>query len=570
MIRILRWLTSFMAFHALFLVVLFTMAAAVFAQDYYVDSEKGDDSNQGTSPIDPWKTLKKVNSTQYKPGDSVLFKRGTVAYGILIPSSSGTDEHIITFGAYGIGPKPVIMGSLPLSSLKKVKAFLYHIDNFDWSKSPSKDIWEVRPHGVIQYISERRIPDRGGQFFWDEKEKVLYIKTFEDREPSQLNIDASWRHSEHDTVLFIDGKSHIVVEDIAFMFGNKTNVVIRKSSKITIRSIDAMYNGSFGNPNIILTGRDNTNREITIENCFVYDSMNSGIAVLDGERITIRNNRIDFVRSNDGITLHQKMDGSRIGDHCIVENNTISNAQEDGIDITSGDMHIIRNNISFNNREDGILIGHDADRLIVERNRVFGNARHGIYIGCSPGEGCIGKNRIRNNLSYENGRTSCYLAAPETLLDYNTFLHGRPGREALFIDAGSDGSVITNNIIAASSPKVKPTGFSLEHKVDIVIENNLVQRSSASENPDFEGLKRICATCIFRTDNLDAVFRQVKFGDFRLTENSPALKKGRFIPKGVELPSEDIEGRTRIGCEPDLGAFQFELCLKRPDGSLKE
>ena len=42
---------------------------------YYVSND-GSDENDGLSPKNPWKTLEKVSSAEFEPGDGVLFKRG--------------------------------------------------------------------------------------------------------------------------------------------------------------------------------------------------------------------------------------------------------------------------------------------------------------------------------------------------------------------------------------------------------------------------------------------------------------------------------------------------------------
>ena len=42
---------------------------------YYVDSENGNDINDGTSEETAWKSLEKVNETTFKPGDKLRFKR---------------------------------------------------------------------------------------------------------------------------------------------------------------------------------------------------------------------------------------------------------------------------------------------------------------------------------------------------------------------------------------------------------------------------------------------------------------------------------------------------------------
>ena len=53
-------------------------AAASGGTTYYVDSTIGDDSNSGTSPETPWKTLDKVTATTFLPGDTILLKSGSI------------------------------------------------------------------------------------------------------------------------------------------------------------------------------------------------------------------------------------------------------------------------------------------------------------------------------------------------------------------------------------------------------------------------------------------------------------------------------------------------------------
>lgn len=56
---------------------------------YYVDSENGNDINDGTSEETAWKSLEKVNETTFKPGDKLRFKRGCSWGGLLSPKGSG-------------------------------------------------------------------------------------------------------------------------------------------------------------------------------------------------------------------------------------------------------------------------------------------------------------------------------------------------------------------------------------------------------------------------------------------------------------------------------------------------
>jgi hypothetical protein len=77
---------------------------------YYV-SNGGSDSNNGSTPEAAWRTIDHVNHQTFQPGDSVLFKRGDVWRETLSVTSSGTSVAWITYGAYGTGNKPRLLGS---------------------------------------------------------------------------------------------------------------------------------------------------------------------------------------------------------------------------------------------------------------------------------------------------------------------------------------------------------------------------------------------------------------------------------------------------------------------------
>lgn len=78
---------------------------------YYV-SNSGNDSYSGTTTIAPWQTISKVNSASLNPGDQVLFRRGDTwreQISLIVQSGDATGD--ITYGAYGTGNDPLILGS---------------------------------------------------------------------------------------------------------------------------------------------------------------------------------------------------------------------------------------------------------------------------------------------------------------------------------------------------------------------------------------------------------------------------------------------------------------------------
>ena len=59
---------------------------------YFVDAKNGDDDNSGKQLDSPWKTIEKINSIIFEPGDNVYFKRGTsYSHGLQI-NGNGTKD----------------------------------------------------------------------------------------------------------------------------------------------------------------------------------------------------------------------------------------------------------------------------------------------------------------------------------------------------------------------------------------------------------------------------------------------------------------------------------------------
>ena len=100
---------------------------------YYVSSSEGNDSNSGTSMNLAWKTLGKLNSGDFVPGDQILFKRSDIWSGNVIIKNSGTPESRITISAYGTGAKPIITLREPIPGWT---------DQSKWNEY-STNIWKI-------------------------------------------------------------------------------------------------------------------------------------------------------------------------------------------------------------------------------------------------------------------------------------------------------------------------------------------------------------------------------------------------------------------------------------------
>lgn len=101
------------------LALLFFASLPASATTYYVDNcvVVGNDSNNGTATGTPWLTITKVNASTFAAGDSILFERTCIWYGVaLTVPNSGTSGNPITFGAYGSGANPIIKGATNINT----------------------------------------------------------------------------------------------------------------------------------------------------------------------------------------------------------------------------------------------------------------------------------------------------------------------------------------------------------------------------------------------------------------------------------------------------------------------
>ena len=78
---------------------------------YYVDSESGNDGEDGKSPETAWKTLNRLNECKFSPGDTVFFKASSVFDGQFEPVGSGEEGRPVVVRVYGVGRRPILNGN---------------------------------------------------------------------------------------------------------------------------------------------------------------------------------------------------------------------------------------------------------------------------------------------------------------------------------------------------------------------------------------------------------------------------------------------------------------------------
>jgi hypothetical protein len=86
-----------------------TPQLATAAAMYHISSSTSNDANNGLSPATAWQTFANANERTLPPGSAILLKRGDVWVDELNLRGSGSVNPPNYLGAYGTGPRPVVL-----------------------------------------------------------------------------------------------------------------------------------------------------------------------------------------------------------------------------------------------------------------------------------------------------------------------------------------------------------------------------------------------------------------------------------------------------------------------------
>lgn len=231
-----------------------TVAPVVIGENgttYYVDATNGNDSNNGLSLSNAWKTIAKVNKESFSPSDSILFKRGETWRGRLTIPSSGNQGAPITFGAYGTGDKPLILGSI---SKNGVNDWINLGDNL-WATSDGSfpsDVGfimfgEEKSDNVGLKCEQQSDIDDDKEYWYDQDggRVVLYCE----QNPADQYSTIELAYSNHLMEHLISAKnygvniSYVTIENLQLKYFNSHGIQLVNSQGITIRNCDITYGG---------------------------------------------------------------------------------------------------------------------------------------------------------------------------------------------------------------------------------------------------------------------------------------------------------------------------------------
>ena len=392
---------------------------------YYV-SPDGNDSNSGTSPSAPWKSLKKVNAVGFTAGSTVFFERGGLWRGSLriLPG--------VTYTSYGEGEKPTFYGSLYDGADASLWTLVDGTDNIWRFKYDMPDCGSVVfNHG--EYHSDKETPSyKDGVYLHRNSSKVFDFKTdisqnlgiFCDNRkelsndcPLYMRCDEgnpgelfdSIEFMPRQNILNVVANQNVLIDNFRIMYGGAHGIGAGTVKNITVRNCEFLWIGGsihtysagggtmpvrYGNAVECYGSPDG----YTVENNYIYQVYDAGITHQLGENndgngiqknIRYANNLIEFCSYSIEYFLGKRTDGSveRYMENVVIEDNIMryagfgfGNQRTDRLcmsHIKSGtspnavsENFVIRNNIFDRSREMLLYIGAEKkeDLPILENN----------------------------------------------------------------------------------------------------------------------------------------------------------------------------------------------------------
>lgn len=388
--------------------ILFTFCLLVspsWAATYYVDATNGSDFNTGISEAASWKTIAKVNSSNFQPGDVILFKRGEIWRDSLIIPSSGTSDKYITCAAYGTGERPVIDGEYE-------RDYCVNFENRDYvilsdmhvkrAKRTNIEIWNGGTYNIIENVESEYAQGHGIELT-DPGCHHNTVQNCETHHNGTGNFGCG--------VIITESSHSNTVENVVSHHNAEDGVAVGGDEFAGEQHV--------GGPNNIIKG------------CELYSNYEDGIDMKQGPQIIEHN----ICRDNkeNGINAWDYAEYVTIR-YNIVINNNYTGLRLGGTSISqssSNDEHQVYNNIISKNGKQAILAGstlpiHDMDTCEIFNNVFYHNSGdYGDirYVGANL--------RFKNNIIVSNDAPYCLrvdnYTSPDTIqIDHNLYDNNTP------------------------------------------------------------------------------------------------------------------------------------------------
>lgn len=524
---------------AIMITLLILISSYALASKYYVSSSGGNDGSDGRSEASAWKSISRVNSQVFIPGDSILFFKGDVWRETLSISSSGNSEAYIVYSSYGTGLKPQILASIKADTWTNVSGNI-------WRSAISLSNPNIGSTGDIYFITNSTQEITFGnpksytsdfsnlvkEYDWTWNANVLYVYSSSDPDDRYLSIEAGQKES----CIYLNGKQYIEINGFDLFYAQQQGVMEREPagglSGYILRNCEIAYNGT-------LNGYGYASRVVysnaLFENNVIHDCGRRGISLYNYSSQSLRN--------------------------IIIQNNVFYNGNHTtGIDIGAGtsggrgstDNITIRNNLIY---DDPASTAY-SHQIFVQNIPSSGTTVTGIHI-------------YNNIFKYPPAASILLEGITESYIYNNTFYGHNSvttnGSFHVWVDFGSKNATIKNNIFYSDlihqdhgsglelyclvDPSEVDADYNLYYRTDDNL--RIVQIGSTNYNStlfSWEALKSATGWEAHSPKPANPTFSSAE--DYHLLPGSPAIGAGFNV--GI---TTDYEGEN-YNDPPSIGAFE--------------
>lgn len=489
---------------------------------YYIDARYGSDANRGTSPQQAWKTIGKINSHVFQPGDQLLFKAGSIYEGQLKPQGSGTRQQPVRVGKYGEGYKPRIQGNGCMPGA----VFLYNVQG-----------WEITELDVSNYGVERAAKRTGVAVTLTDFGTATHIVL--------KNLDI---HDVNGSLIKEQGGGAGII------FSNNGKTVVSTFDGLLVEQCSIKRCERNG---ILINGYSNRadwhpSKHVVIRNNLLEGVPGDGIVPIGCDSALIEHNIMrDCPRLlPDGEAAAGIWPWSC--DNTIIQYNEVSDhkapwdAQGFDSDWNCRNTHI-QYNYSHDNEGGFLLVCNDGNATlprsvgntgtIVRYNLSVndGIRTTGLHAGFSPVihiAGLVSNTKIYNNVLYVPVRNM--QKQDSTLIAFDNW------------NGYADSTLIANNIFYALSP----VNYEAAKAQRIYYEHNLYYGNHSNKPADAGA---IFADPLFSNTSRPGLPGLQQAAGFKLRVGSPAVKKGKKVS---DQPIHDFFGNKVPDRSPAIGIHQ--------------
>ncbi len=316
---------SFLCAIAVFSVfAVFSEAATI----YYVNATGGNNLSDGLSEGTAWKTISKVNGISFSPGDQVLFKRGETWRETLIPHSGNTSGYI-TYGAYGTGSKPLLLGSV---TRKNVSDWTNETGNIWISPGFSIDIGNLifdNEASVGVKVRNESELDVQGEFWHDKVNSLLKIYSQSNPALNYSNIECALKRN----IINESGKSYVIYEDLDLRYGGAHGIGGSNVHHIIVRDCDLSFIGGSWQKEEVRYGNgiefwDNSH-DTLVERCRLWEIYDAALTTQGSGAANSKYNqffRNNVIWNSEYCFEYWNKPGTSTSDNITFEYNTCVNA----------------------------------------------------------------------------------------------------------------------------------------------------------------------------------------------------------------------------------------------------